>query len=90
MVGMCVWSGYALVTKTDVQVKRSGLNRWDQIDLNRPQKPVSVHWSCAPPTTPPGSLTEEVFGSRRRGWSSGVILVSSRGGPGFDSGSPLP
>ncbi|XP_045135867.1 uncharacterized protein LOC123518880 isoform X2 [Portunus trituberculatus] len=38
MVGMCVWSGYALVTKTDVQVKRSGLNRWDQIDLNRPQK----------------------------------------------------
>ncbi|XP_064106082.1 uncharacterized protein LOC135215408 [Macrobrachium nipponense] len=37
-VGVSAFSLYALFKKTDVQINRSDLARWETIDVNKPQK----------------------------------------------------
>ncbi|XP_050717347.1 uncharacterized protein LOC126999036 isoform X2 [Eriocheir sinensis] len=62
MVGLSVWSGYALLTKSDVKLRRSELSRWDTIQVDQPQKVsqsvrsqsqlINLHLYCGP--LPPG------------------------------------
>ncbi|XP_069189534.1 normal mucosa of esophagus-specific gene 1 protein isoform X2 [Procambarus clarkii] len=43
IVGVSTWCGYALMTKTDVKLNRNDLSRWDKIDVNKPQKLLTVN-----------------------------------------------
>ncbi|XP_071539908.1 normal mucosa of esophagus-specific gene 1 protein-like isoform X2 [Panulirus ornatus] len=43
ITGASAWTIYALMTKTDVQLNRKDLFRWDKIDVTRPQKLLTVN-----------------------------------------------
>lgn len=44
-VGVSAFCLYALFEKTDVQINRTDLARWDKIDVNQPQKLVTLNQS---------------------------------------------
>ncbi|XP_063587175.1 normal mucosa of esophagus-specific gene 1 protein-like isoform X2 [Penaeus indicus] len=44
-VGVSAFCLYALFEKTDVKINRSDLARWDKIDVNQPQKLMTLNQS---------------------------------------------